>query len=232
MMLPDVIVSWPRNNDYPLWRQFIRDNRNRFAKVIIVFTETNQGANYKKFVMDAMNEDNVTFFDSPTYGAEQDWRDVAVNCALQYSTSNWVWFTEQDFYPRNGFWNYVDSLYTLGYDVIATYDAGRMHPCNILLKRSVLDKTRKNFAIVPGVADHFGQLQIDLEQMDIKIGAIHPDAYFHYNGLSHNFTLMSRGETPNYYPEEFNQYLNMCLEVNVPLEPGFVSLVRGFLSYQ
>ena len=58
-MKPDVIVSWPRHADYPLWRQFIRENRQRFAKVIVAFTD-HDGHDYSQFVVDAMCQDDIT----------------------------------------------------------------------------------------------------------------------------------------------------------------------------
>jgi hypothetical protein len=229
-MMINVIVSWPRNCDYPLWRQFIRDNRTRFNEIIIAFTETNQGENYRQFVRDAMADDNVLFLEAPQPNPErgEDWRNLAVNKMLEHSyIADWVWFTEQDFYPKEGFWEEVGRLEKEGCEVIAVYQSERMHPCCIFINRNALNKTRKNFGIIKDKADHFSMIQKDLENAGVKIGKIDPKTYIHYNGLSQNMVLLGLSEAPNYQPEAFKDWLQGCLSVNVPLDNRFIELTRG-----
>lgn len=227
-MKSDLIIVWPRNNDYPLWRQFIRDNRTRFNLVIIVFTETNQGEDYRQFVRDAMASDYTLFIENRPITGTQDWRDVGVNGALiQSYNSDWLWFTEQDFIITDEvkFWGYVDQAEKDGFEVIAVKDADRMHPCCMFVKRTALDKTSKNFAASPPAHDHFGQIQKDIEAQNIKTFII-PDGYFHLNGLSHNMTLLYNGEQPNYYPEIFKDWLVQSGNVDVPQSEMFIALMR------
>ena len=231
MIVMDVIVSWPRNNDYPLWRQFIRNNRARFNNIIIVFTETYHGEDYKQFVRDAMFQDFVLCVDSPLPSGDQDWRNVAVNFGLLQSIhAPWIWFTEQDFFPNDKFFDDMAELELAGMDVIATYDQTRMHPCNILIKRDALSMTRKDFGIEPGVLDHFGKLQKDVESLELKVGREPQDTYFHYNGLSHNWTLISDGQNPNYKPEEFDEYIRKCLNVSVPLNEKWLKIANRYMT--
>lgn len=228
---PDVLVVWPKNADYPIWRQFIRDNRDKFEKVIIVFMETNSGHDYRSFVHQAMSQDNCIMVDQRPLQHNEDWRDHCVNLGLSYSHSDWVWFTEQDFYPHNGFWDEVQKGLDNDASVISIYQAQRMHPCCIFIDKKTLNRTSKDFSARPSLGfDHFGKLQLDLETLEpTVIGyTIDHNTYFHYNGLSHNFALMSRGEDPNYDVWRFAEYLDKCREVKVPLNPHFIELIQGY----
>lgn len=223
-MIPDVLTVWPKNCDYPLWRQMIRDNRSYFNEIIIVFMETNQGEDYRQFVRDAMFQDHVLCIDSPTIQAGQDWRNVAVNAGLQHSLhSEWIWFTEQDFFPHEKFFESVESFVEAA-DYIGVAEGERLHPCSLFIKRAVLNNTHKNFGIVPDKLDHFGLITKDLIDNN-QIGAIvSPDLYTHMNGLSHNISLLARGEAPNWKPLEFKKYLEECKNVTVPQDPRFSAL--------
>jgi hypothetical protein len=231
-MKPDVIVVWPRNCDYPLWRQMIRDNRERFNEVIIVFMETNAGDDYKEFVKTAMFQDHVLFVQSPTPTADQDWRDVAIKAALLQSLhSEWLWFTEQDFFPKENFFEEAETgtkRENIGY--IGVQDGARLHPCSLFIKRSVLNQTKRNFGIVKDVSDHFGQIQRDLENM--SNGLIQsPDRYTHMAGLSHNMRLLYCGEAPNHRAQDFADYLKSCMKVTVSLDERFKKLIETYINY-
>ncbi|MCG3176834.1 MAG: hypothetical protein MOGMAGMI_01798 [Candidatus Omnitrophica bacterium] len=209
---PDIIVSWPRNCDYPLWRKFIHENRHLFNEVIIVFTETNQGFDYKQFVREQMTPDYCLFIENMTVKANEDWRDVAVKTALNQSyNSEWIWFTEQDFVitQPDMFWLAIEEAQEK-VDVIYVDDHGRMHPCCIFMKRTTLNQTKRYFGIEAGIYDHFGQIQRDIEALQSPKLAIQ-DYYYHFNGLSHNMSLTERGEAPNYEPIMFKKYLGDCL---------------------
>lgn len=232
MIKPDVIVTWPKNCDYPLWRQFIRDNRSRFNKVIIAFMEPNSGYDFKPFIQEAMWQDNIKFLDAPIPRAGiDDWRDLAVNASLLQSQSDWIWFTEQDFYPCFGFWEHeIQWSENNKCDVIAAYQSTRMHPCCMFVKRMALDKTHKNFGIVPDKTDHFYLIQKDLEDNGAKIGKIDPKRYHHYNGLSHNWRLVSEGGEANYQTDDFVDWLKQSLTVNVPQCPEFERIANAEIT--
>lgn len=222
-MKPDVLVVWPRNCDYPLWRQFIRDNRTRFNEIIIVFMETNQGENYRQFVRDAMFQDHALCLDSPIIQSGQDWRNVAVNAGLQHSLhSQWIWFTEQDFFPKHGFFEEVEHY--SDHDYIGVLEGKRTHPASLFVKREILNKTQKDFGIIPNIADHFAMIVADLGAIRANGAILSPDLYTHMNGLSHNISLLERGEAPNWKPEELKKYLKLCESVTVPQDPRFSRL--------
>ena len=228
-MKPDLIISWPRNADYPVWRQMIKDNRLMFNNVIITFTETHQGDNYIEFVKEAMFKDFVQFIVSRPLNSGEDWRNVAVNEGLFHSLhSEWLWFTEQDFIPKEGFWDFVKRNEDA--DVICVKDQERIHPCCIFIKRTTLNNLSKNFGIVPNELDHFGIIQREIEAKGYKITVIPSNLYHHMNGLSHNLSLMVAGGDPNYHPDEFNDYLVDSLLVKVPLSPGYRAIVERYLT--
>lgn len=221
MTLPkfDVIVTWPRNADYPVWRKFLRDNRAGFNDVFIVYMQPNQGHNYMPFVIEATDQDRVANILSPHLQPGEDWRSVAVNTALEHSKAEWVWFTEQDFYPKPGFWDDVAKAIEDGCDVVGVLDGDRLHPCSLMIKRSMLDQTSKNFGVIPNRGDHFGIIQTDLAVLHAKTAIISADRYKHYAGMSHNWRLLSDGIEPNYKKEEFLGYLKESLECGIELEP-------------
>lgn len=236
LIKPDVIVSWPRNCDYPLWRLFIKENRHLFNEVIIVFTETHQGKDYRDFVKEEMTPSYCLFIDSPIVKGGQDWRDVAMKTALNYSyNAEWIWFTEQDFHITKPelFWRKVEESQNIS-DVIGVDDNGRLHPCCLFLNRNTLNKTKRYFGIEPNIYDHFGRIQKDLEALQSPKTIIPEDYYYHYNGLSHNMTLVERGEAPNYEPIMFKKYLGECLyqhkKGNVALHPDWVKMANAGIN--
>lgn len=231
-MISDIVVTWPRNCDYPLWRQFVRDNRTRFNEIIIAFMDPHSQFDYGDFVKQSMHQDYVHFLDAPTPRAGvDDWRDLAVNASLLHSyNAEWVFFTEQDFYPNDGFWGEIQRLENDGCDVIAAYQGERMHPCCIFVKRSALNATRKMFGIVPDKTDHFYLFQKDLENAGVKIGKLPPELYYHYNGLSHNLRLISEGGDPNYQVDDFVDWLKKSIAVTVPKNPFFEQLAGAVIN--
>ena len=225
-MVTDLIVTWPRNCDYPKWRKHIRDNRTKYNEVIISFMETNQGHDYRQFVRDAMFKDYVHFIDAPIPKPPQDWRDLAINSALLHSyNSPWVYFTEQDFYPLAGFWEQVEAFEREGYAAMAVYDGGRMHPCCIFLQRRLVASIGLDFGIIPDVSDHFSKIQIQLEAVKgIGIAKFDPSTYVHMAGLSSNLTLLNSGQNPNHNPDQFNAWMRECKTLDIEQDPHFLDL--------
>jgi len=82
----DLICCHPFHLDYPLWREFIKNNRDRFNKVIVVFTDMNVAdLDYREFVQTTMKKDKITFMDCLPAEANEDWRNKAINMALTVS---------------------------------------------------------------------------------------------------------------------------------------------------
>lgn len=234
MVIPDVIVCNPKSCDYPLWRKFIVDNRLRFNEVIIAITETHQEPNYTSWIRETMSPHHCQFVIPPATPSGGDWRNIAVNQALIHSyNAEWIWFTEQDYIIEkpNEWFEEVYKAVADGYDVIAHYDdGGRMHPACILIKRSVLNKTRREFGIVPDKYDHFYLLQKDIEATGSRIYTIRTGR--HLNGLSSNMSLIQRGEAPNYKKHELNAYILESLMCDIKLHPQWKTTYQHYIAEQ
>lgn len=232
MEKPNIIVAWPESCDYPLWRLFIHESRKRFDRVIVVFTKTNTKPSFKEFVFKDLLKDDVTLIDSPILNSGEDWRDVAVKAGLRFTIDgdDWVWFTEQDFEVKPGFFEYVENKQLDGINVIAAYQGDRMHPCSIFITRALLSALNVDFGVIPNQGDHFYMLQREIERHNIPVAKI-PDMYFkHYNGLSSNFYLASQNQKPNYKPDEFCDYLMACLDAPVDIDDQFREIAEKTIT--
>ena len=214
----DAILSWPRNCDYPLWRQFILDERHRFARVLVVFTE-HDGPDYRDWISD--NLPGVECFDSPDRG-KRDWRDVAVNAALDRSDACRVWFTEQDFITSPIYWKAVEATRTpaIGW---REWNTDRWHPSSLFVDRVLIEGTTRYFGTPP--VDHFYTFGKELDaQTDVSsIGW----GFEHLAGLSQNHHLIDTGERDGLYDlSRFRRYLRSCLASDVPLHPDWAERAR------
>lgn len=228
-MTPDVIVSWPRSCDYPVWRAFIAANRERFAKVIVVFTDHHRERDLSPWIRE--NFPDVTFIDSPRR-EDCDWRDVAVNAGLQVSDADWVWFTEQDFLLTDPerFWAKVDS-YSLFMDAIGWHEHNaRWHPSCLFVRREVIEATSRYFGPVP--QDHFYVFGLEAAEQTKQITALPQTGLFrHLAGTSDNHRILETGDPEDIYkPDQFRGYLRDCLSAGVPLEPGWERITRAYVG--
>jgi hypothetical protein len=214
---PDVIVCWPRNCDYPLWRAFLRAERSRFGEVYIVFTELGI-ADYRDFVRSQVD---ATCLDSPERDG-RDWRDVAVNAALDRSSAERVWFTEQDFLITDPerFWPQVRGPLS-GIDV---GDTRPLHPACLFASRDLIERTGRYFGTPP--VDHFYTFGTEL----VALAKPHLilSGWRHDQGTSQNHTLLERGEEAGINRRErYRRYLADCLRAGVPLQPDWAARARA-----
>lgn len=225
----DAVLCHPTHLDYPLFRKYIRENRKRFNKIIVVFTDMAiRDPNYKNYVQEALKDDKITFLDCIRAESGEDWRNKAVNMALTVSDSEWVFFWEQDFIPVPEFWREVGGLMQRT-EVFGRYQEGRLHPCCLFIKRELLDKTSKDFSAYPDKGmDHFGMIQKWLDSKNVICGVIFSQYGHHMNGLSQNLHMLQTGEEPNYNPPEFRKYVRDCLEEDMP--PDMRTLFLEYLK--
>lgn len=232
----DLIICWPNSMDYPVWRAFILKHQELFGKIFIVFTNTNAGIDYSHFVQEALKGDRFEFLYPEDPRGDEDWRDNAINLALDQSTANWIWFTEQDLLVTGPqFWQII-ALSMTKYDVIGYKEGQRLHPANLWVKREFINKTPRFFGIVPDQLDHFGKFFFSLRHTgaDMQIlkytgGEAATDIFYHMNGLSHNLSLIQRGERPVYKEDEFANYLMLSLQVE-PLDPRYKEMAEAYLK--
>ena len=207
-----------------MWRLFLEKNRNEFDAVIVAIMEPNHGYDYSEFIKAQLEKLDVTVVESPKLKAGEDWRDVAAKKALKYSKAKWVWFTEQDFFPKSGFFDQVRKYQSTGCTVVAVYQQTRMHPCSIFIFREALDSLVVDFGIVPGESDHFGLIQKQINEKKLMTGMIRENLYTHLNGFSHNLRLIDNGERANYEEDLFMSHIRSCLNAPVNLHPHFVEI--------
>lgn len=227
-MKPDLIITWPTSCDFPVWRSFLRNNRFRFDKVFIVMSNTNVGHDYSSFLESAFKNDDVVFIEKGDYIDLGDWRSSAVNAALAQSKAEWVWFTEQDFFIEDpeAFFKRVDDLSTKN-DFLYVTEQDRVHPACMFVKREFIDKTKKDFGVVPDKVDHFGIFVQDLEKAEAKSELIGEmgDMFYHMNGLTHNYKLIEDGTTESIYQPGLFQLYNAYARMQaVEQSPEFLNL--------
>jgi len=219
-MRVDLLVPWPRNNDYPLWRAWLRRERSRFGMVIVAFTPID-GHDYRDFVVERMAPDDVTFLSHDP--CETDWRQVATLAMLGKATAPWVWFTEQDFFPEPCLWPVVEALYEYGAEMIGTRQDQRWHPCCLFTRRDwISHQTEEYFGPLP--VDHFYKFGLQLEEATWCCGnqqgpaELSPELFTHLAGTSSNMDLIERERFAEVYkPDQMAAYLIESLRD--PVEP-------------
>lgn len=227
--LPDLIVCNPTHIYFPLFTKFIKENRKHFDKVIMVFTDMAiRDPNYVLYIREAMASEGIIFIDCPRAESGEDWRNKAIKLALNVSKAEWIYFTEQDFFPQNDFWREVGDL-MVRTNVFGRYQDSRLHPCCLFIKRALLEKSSMDFSAYPDKGmDHFGLIQKWLDGKDIICGVIFSQYGYHMNGLSQNIHMLQTGEEPNYAPPEFREYVKKCLAEDMP--PDMQDLFYSYLG--
>lgn len=234
MIKPDVIVTWPTNCDYPHWRKMVGERKSAFNKIIIARHEQPGYPDFTDFICTTLNGVvDHNFAVEVVSGA--DWRDQAINAALQFSDSEWIWFTEQDYMPSDYWFEKLEEGIFDDKEAVGFMDNGRMHPCSLLIKRSLLDRTSKDFAAAPPAYDHFGRIQMDLTSISDKehnLLLINLESGWgnHFAGYSHNFRLVADGGLPNHRPDEFMSILWDSLRMGMPLDYDYIEIVESALK--
>lgn len=210
MIKPDVILTWGRHVDFPLFRYNLKRFRPYFNKVLIGVTDHGKAEDYTSFFMGNMDAD----FRSIPMG-QGDWRNNAINVMLEKSEADHVLFLEQDFLVRDE--RFFEVLLNVNeYDFIYYDEQDRIHPACALLPRFIVEKTSKDFSARPPAYDHFGlffqeALRItnsaDLETIGLHKG----EDFYHLAGLTQNYHA-----TPYFKPNEFLTYNFFAQRLPVP----------------
>ena len=238
MVKPDMITVAPDHLDFPPWRALVLKNQPMFNRVINVFHPANHMVNIKNFVKGQLP--SVTHLESVLDGS--DWRNLSVNLGLANSNSEWVLFLEQDFLPLTE--SFLPEVFRAAEqcDVIGLTYGGpwklgnRLHPAFLLVKRSAVELTSKDFSVTEGL-DHFGYfcdqlLSLDLSYMSLEdLNLLEDRDWYHWNGVCNNLTLVQTGSRPNYKPERLKEYAQLCLDAKVVQDPGFTALCNKVLQY-
>lgn len=228
-MKPDIVLTWPTGNDFPIWRSMLRLHRDLFGEVIIVMSKSSGKHDFTSFLKTAFEPDRVTLIEHNNYIVLSDWRNAAVNAALSRSSAEWVWFTEQDFMVADmASWMAKIARLAAGSDVITYKQGDRKHPASAFVKREWIDKTKKDFGIVPGISDHFSMFFAQLEAAgakEVDLTADDGKDFYHMNGLTHNYSLVESGNVENVYQQGLFQLYNTYARMqNVLQDPRFIDI--------
>lgn len=223
----DLIVVWPTNCDYPLWRHQLKNIRHYFNKVVIAFTGSPQSVDYKEFVIEQLSNLELDIVYANDVPSESDWRDYATRLALAQSNSQWVFFTEQDFYFDETLLLEVDKNIDK-YKAIGIKEGERIHPACLFIERQYLNTFSIDFGIVPNKHDHFYKITKQINKQNIYI--LPTSFYSHMNGLSHNLHLMQNDLKVTYKPDDFASWLGLCLDCGVRIHPIFKKFANSYLA--
>lgn len=226
-MNTDIIVCHPKDLLYPEWMHRMNADRNLFSKIIVVMTQSSTNRNYTDYLK--KNLKNATYVEHYKDDGH-DWRDSAINEALYESTGSTILFLEQDFIVDEGFFeDLLDKA--KDYNTVGFRDGERFHPACLLVNRSILDRTRKDFSVDPDKGDHFSKLTTDLEKFNnwCSLENMNLPKWNHISGLSQNFRL----ESNFHKAKEFYHYLMESLEYDQPedFRKYTISKAREVLSF-
>lgn len=183
----DVIVLDPETISYPVFTKQLARFMPFFKQISIISTQ------------------NIT---------NGEWRTVATNEGIDRGKSEWILFLEQDFFFTSKFLFKILGA-KKDYDAIGFWEANRLHPAFLLIKREWVNKTSRNFSPDGArVLDHFGIFSEELVQKGAKIGELEKDLgllmredWYHMQGLTHNYNLCRDGNlAPIFKRDEFQTY--------------------------
>jgi hypothetical protein len=213
MIKPDLIISHPKDVYYTLWVQQLLRDRHLFNKVIVIITQFSTDRDYVGEVQLRLGNAIIR----PYRTTKHDWRNSSVNTALSFIDSDWVLFSEQDFFTKEGF--YEDLFGKVNdFGFVGTRDMqeqNRFHPACLLVKKDLIKQTTKDFSIIPDKGDHFSLFTKELEALttfgELEKLTSYTD-WFHMAGLTQNYRLQS----DFFQPQRFYTYLVCSLKLDQP----------------
>ena len=186
MIIIDAILTWPSGVDYPLCRAQFQIFEKYFNNVVICFYEHGT-PDFTEFIK--MNFPKGIFCESPA--KDEKWRETAVNISLNNSTAEWVLFTEQDFFWKDD--DFLDKVIaeTVNSDIIGIQQGSRLHPCFLLVKRELIEKTSRDFSVKGQDKDHFSQFSKEILETgkfkDIRdLGLREGRDWYHFSSMTWN----------------------------------------------
>lgn len=233
---PDLLLQYCVYCDYPIYRAWMQKYRDRFGKIIIYPSRHHGVLDLEKFAKQTIPE---TWVDPVVidYGVE-DWRQAETDPMLKHVTSDWIWFSEQDFFCKDWEKFFADiERESKTNDLMGLWNPTNFpyyHPSCLIIKTEVLNKTNKDFKAHAGIngADHFCMITKDA----IKNGANNKSIQnmgwgenkaFHLGGLTYayqNFKDDFSNPIGVKYPEAFQVYNQMQLGTNVEQNIDFMDL--------
>ncbi len=237
----DVVSQICVYSDYPIYRQLLTKYRDKFNKIILYPSRQHGVLDMEEFLKQSFPETWVTR-EPIDYGV-RDWRQAETEPCLELSDSEWILFLEQDFFTADWdkLWVDVEKAMETA-DLIGLWNATHfpyIHPCFLLIRREILDKTSKDFSAHPEIngGDHFSMLTRDVEKLGGKIVTLQDLGYpedraFHLGGLTYPYQDFKGDDTiiGVKYPDAFYTYNALIRPENftgdVVLSEEFTDLSR------
>lgn len=235
----DIISQYCIYNDYPIFRRNLAKYRDKVQKIILYPSRHHGVIDLEEFARRVFPETWVTghVIDWTTPGI--DWRQVETEPCLELSTAEWVLFMEQDFFVDDWdkFWDLIESAMPTS-DMIGWWNQtafSYLHPCFLLIKRELLDKTRKDFRAHPEIlgCDHYAMITHDAQKLGAKITKIQDLGYkewenaFHMGGLTYPYQNW-KGDGTDIFgvtsPEAFMVYNYFSRLTEVEHSPLYLNL--------
>lgn len=243
MSKPDIIMQWCVYVDFPFWRLWLKKYRAKFNKVILYPSRQHGVIDLEHYIEEQVPETWITGDVINWTEPGLDWRQREVTPCLQEIESDWILFMEADFFCDNWDKLFLDiekAMETA--DMIGWWSPSvfpYIHPCFLLIKRELLNKTNKDFRAHPEIdgSDHFAMITRDTEKLGAKIvklqdlGWTEPEHAFHLGGLTYPYQDFKGDETiiGCKYPEMFATY-NDKLISDWDSHPDFKDLARQMVK--
>jgi len=196
---PDVVMVWPSGCDYPLCRWQLETYKSYFDRIIITTYDHGQ-PDMREFLKQAMPK--VIFKDAGV--DSESWRERCTLLALSESRSEWVLFTEQDFMWKDDHFLHKVFEEAKTHDVIGIRQGTRLHPAFLLVKKSVLNQTKKDFSVNGEGKDHFWNVSQELLKIgnfkDIRdMGLYEGTDWYHFSSLTWNLFRIKDGDVLEFH---------------------------------
>ena len=195
----DVISQICVFNDYPIYRQLLTKYRDKFNKIILYPSRHHGVIDMEEFMRRTFPETWVTGHEIDWTTPNIDWRQAETEPCLELSDAEWILFMEQDFFVDDWdkLWKDVEKAMETS-DMIGWWNEtafSYVHPCFLLIKRELLEKTHKDFRAHPEIygCDHFAILTHDVQFLGAKITKLQDLGWkewenaFHMGGLTYPY---------------------------------------------
>ena len=217
-------MTWPSGFDYPLCRLQLSLFKKYFGRVIVAHYR-HGSPDFISFLASAHRD--WIFVESAETG--EAWRERCVELALAKSQSESVLFCEQDFFWKED--RFLESVlrWSGSRDTIGIDQGNRLHPCFLLTKRSLIEKTSKDFSVQGEHLDHFSKFTQELiaggSFIDLKnIGLFQGKDWYHFSSLTWNlFRIKDQNLREFHEPENFLIYNYLSRTNRIPQDKRWIA---------
>ena len=221
---PSILLSWCKDLDYPFIRWQINKNRKLFDKVILVMTQQVGNQDFSEF-LEKKGIINPTII-RDYYDDGSDWRNAAINEGLKSITSSKVLFLEQDFLFIDGFFQQLIEK-SANYRAVGFTEGNRFHPACLLVDKTAVDMTKKDFSVDKDVGDHFCKFSSEIRDMGNweTLGCLALPKWFHLAGTTQNYRMALEGKFEQIHMAgQFYTYNKYCRTVPTVQSQGFTTI--------